>query len=81
MCVTLLSGSCGGPILCKLHLASSLPPGCTHFIIGRDMAGCKSSISGNDFYGAYDAQELLMKHSAELGVQVCGQHASMCFKR
>jgi sulfate adenylyltransferase len=30
--------------------------GCTHFIIGRDMAGCKSSISGQDFYGAYDAQ-------------------------
>ena len=34
------------------------------------MAGCKSSISGNDFYGAYDAQELATKHSAELGVQV-----------
>jgi sulfate adenylyltransferase len=31
--------------------------GCTHFIIGRDMAGCKSSISGEDFYGPYDAQE------------------------
>ena len=53
-----------------------LPPGCTHFIIGRDMAGCKSSISGNDFYGAYDAQELLMKHSAELGVQVRGQRVA-----
>lgn len=37
-----------------------LPPcpcaGCTHFIIGRDMAGCKSTISGEDFYGPYDAQ-------------------------
>ena len=30
--------------------------GCTHFIIGRDMAGSKSSIDGEDFYGAYDAQ-------------------------
>lgn len=30
--------------------------GCTHFIIGRDMAGSKSSITGDDFYGAYDAQ-------------------------
>ena len=35
------------------------------------MAGCKSSISGNDFYGAYDAQEIATKHAAELGMQVC----------
>lgn len=32
--------------------------GCTHFIIGRDMAGSKSCITGDDFYGAYDAQEV-----------------------
>lgn len=30
--------------------------GCTHFIVGRDMAGSKSSITGEDFYGMYDAQ-------------------------
>lgn len=30
--------------------------GCTHFIIGRDMAGSKSCLDGEDFYGAYDAQ-------------------------
>jgi hypothetical protein len=35
---------------------SSLPAGCSHFIIGRDMAGSKSSLTGVDFYGAYDAQ-------------------------
>lgn len=33
-----------------------LPAGCSHFIIGRDMAGSKSSLTGTDFYGAYDAQ-------------------------
>ena len=43
--------------------------GCTAFIIGRDMAGSKSSISGDDFYGAYDAQDLLKEKSAELGVK------------
>ncbi len=31
--------------------------GATHFIIGRDMAGSKSSLTGDDFYGAYEAQD------------------------
>ncbi len=33
--------------------------GCTHFIIGRDMAGSKSSVSGEDFYGPYGMLLLL----------------------
>ena len=37
--------------------------GCTHFIIGRDMAGCKSSVTGDDFYGAYDAQDFAIANS------------------
>lgn len=43
--------------------------GCTHFIIGRDMAGSKSSLTGEDFYGAYDAQDMANKHSKELNMQ------------
>ncbi len=43
--------------------------GCTHFIIGRDMAGSKSSVTGDDFYGAYDAQETAAKHAEELHMQ------------
>jgi len=43
--------------------------GCTAFIIGRDMAGSKSSISGDDYYGAYDARDKLMEVSEELGVK------------
>ena len=31
--------------------------GCTHFIIGGDMAGSKSSVTGENYYGAYDAQD------------------------
>jgi len=43
--------------------------GCTHFIIGRDMAGSKSSLDGEDFYGAYEAQEFAQAKSDELGVK------------
>lgn len=41
---------------CHLLPAPPAPAGCTHFIIGRDMAGSKSCLTGQDFYGAYDAQ-------------------------
>ena len=51
------------------HAPDLLRAGCTHFIIGRDMAGCKSSISGEDFYGPYQAQDTAKAHAAELGVQ------------
>lgn len=42
--------------------------GCTHFIIGRDMAGCKSTLTGEDFYGAYDAQDNAKAHAKELAM-------------
>lgn len=42
--------------------------GCTHFIIGRDMAGCKSTLSGEDFYGPYDAQDTAKANAKELGM-------------
>lgn len=53
----------------RQHALGLLRAGCTHFIIGRDMAGCKSSISGEDFYGPYQAQDTAKAHAAELGVQ------------
>ncbi len=45
-----------GPREAIQHMIIRKNYGCTHFIIGRDMAGCKSTLSGQDFYGAYDAQ-------------------------
>ena len=47
-----------GPREAIQHMIIRKNYGCTHFIIGRDMAGSKSSIDGEDFYGAYDAQDL-----------------------
>ena len=45
-----------GPREALQHMILRKNYGCTHFIIGRDMAGSKSSRTGEDFYGAYDAQ-------------------------
>ncbi len=42
--------------------------GCTHMIVGRDHAGPGKNSAGQDFYGAYDAQELFAKHAAEIGI-------------
>jgi len=42
--------------------------GCTHFIIGRDMAGCKSTLTGEDFYAPYDAQDTAKANAKELGM-------------
>lgn len=44
--------------------------GCTHFIVGRDHAGPGKDSQGKDFYGPYDAQELVKKYSKEIGIQM-----------
>lgn len=58
-----------GPREAIQHMLIRKNYGCTHFIIGRDMAGSKSCIDGEDFYGPYDAQEFAVKHSEELGMK------------
>jgi sulfate adenylyltransferase len=57
-----------GPREAIQHMMIRKNFGCTHFIIGRDMAGSKSSITGEDFYGAYDAQDFAKLHGPELQV-------------
>ncbi len=42
--------------------------GCTHFIVGRDHAGPGKDRNGKDFYGPYDAQDLMVKFEDELGI-------------
>mmetsp|Transcript_3129 Transcript_3129/g.4375 ORF Transcript_3129/g.4375 Transcript_3129/m.4375 type:complete len:432 (+) Transcript_3129:43-1338(+) len=58
-----------GPREAIQHMMIRKNFGCTHFIIGRDMAGSKSSVTGDDFYGPYEAQEMAMSRSNELGVK------------
>tara|TARA_Y100001968_G_scaffold333516_1_gene396843 strand:+ start:80 stop:1255 length:1176 start_codon:yes stop_codon:yes gene_type:complete len=55
-----------GPREALQHMIIRRNYGCTHFIIGRDMAGCKSSLSGEDFYGPYEAQDFARECSNEL---------------
>jgi len=57
-----------GPREAIQHMMIRKNFGCTHFIIGRDMAGSKSSITGEDYYGAYDAQDIAKANCEKLGV-------------
>ena len=58
-----------GPREALQHMIIRRNYGCTHFIIGRDMAGCKSSLNGEDFYGPYDAQNFANECCQELEMQ------------
>merc|ERR1719414_1260110 len=59
-----------GPREAIQHMIIRKNFGATHFIIGRDMAGTKSTLTSDDFYGPYEAQENGKKHMAELGMTV-----------
>lgn len=59
----------GGPREALWHAIIRKNHGCSHFIVGRDHAGPgKDGPNGKAFYGPYDAQELLRKHEAEIGM-------------
>lgn len=60
----------GGPREAVWHAIIRRNFGATHFIVGRDHAGPGKDSTGKPFYGPYDAQELLAKHSAEVGVEM-----------
>ncbi|MEM7432050.1 MAG: bifunctional sulfate adenylyltransferase/adenylylsulfate kinase [Pseudomonadota bacterium] len=58
----------GGPREALWHAIIRKNYGCTHIIIGRDHAGPGKDSQGNDFYGPYDAQDLLVEHADELDI-------------
>ena len=60
-----------GPREAVFHAQIRKNHGCTHFVVGRDHAGPSyKKKDGNDFYGPYDAQDLLMKYKDEIGIEV-----------
>merc|ERR1712100_251007 len=59
-----------GPREAIQHMIIRKNFGATHFIVGRDMAGTKSTVSGDDFYGPFDAQDMGKKHMDELAMKV-----------
>ncbi|CAJ0756366.1 19933_t:CDS:2, partial [Entrophospora sp. SA101] len=60
----------GGPREALWHAIIRKNFGATHFIIGRDHAGPGKNSDGEDFYGAYQAQELVAKYKDELKIEV-----------
>jgi len=60
----------GGPRETLWHAIIRKNYGCTHLIVGRDHAGPGKDSKGNDFYGPYDAQELLQEHEEELDISM-----------
>jgi len=59
-----------GPKEAILHAIIRRNHGANHFIVGRDHAGPGNDSTGKPFYGPYDAQELMTKYEAELGVKM-----------
>lgn len=56
----------GGDREAMWHSLIRMNYGVDHFIVGRDHAGPGSNSKGVEFYGPYDAQELLEKYKDEL---------------
>ncbi|KAH3672325.1 hypothetical protein WICMUC_004296 [Wickerhamomyces mucosus] len=60
----------GGPREAVWHAIIRKNFGATHFIVGRDHAGPGSNSKGVDFYGPYDAQDLVEQFKDELEITV-----------
>ncbi|KAI9322567.1 sulfate adenylyltransferase [Dichotomocladium elegans] len=60
----------GGPREAVWHALIRKNHGVTHFIVGRDHAGPGKNSKGVDFYGPYEAQEMVEKYKEEIGIEI-----------
>jgi len=60
----------GGPREAIWHAIIRKNYGVTHFIVGRDHAGPGQDSKGVDFYGPYDAHDMVEEYSDELGISI-----------
>lgn len=66
-----LSMRMAGPREALWHAIIRKNYGATHFVVGRDHAGPSfKTQQGNDFFGPYDAQNLLAQHADEIGISM-----------
>lgn len=59
-----------GPREALWHALIRRNHGCTHFIVGRDHAGPGKNSAGEDFYGPYDAQDMVTEYADEIGLEM-----------
>jgi len=59
-----------GPREALWHAIIRRNHGANHFIVGRDHASPGKDSTGKPFYGPFDAQELVAKHSEEIGMRM-----------
>jgi len=57
-----------GPREALWHALIRKNHGCTHFIVGRDHAGPRNPVTGESYYGSYDAQALIAEYAEETGI-------------
>ena len=70
LCLLPLSMRMAGPREAVWHALIRKNYGCSHFVVGRDHAGPSyKKKDGSDFYGPYEAQELLLSVADEIGIK------------